>query len=157
VLHSFVHNVEHVVGIQKGQLQNGKPRSMGSQLTCTGTTHNRPTQVDKEAAWIILVSWFKEEKKKNVCTCGSSEKLRLLHKTSTRWWAYTVIASDMPSNITGVLGRTGACIARWPPNTGRNARVSRVLTVKIRQPNHEFTFSVGISFIPYPLILTPVV
>jgi hypothetical protein len=32
-----------------------------------------------------------------------------------------------------------------------------LLTVKIRQPNHEFTFGVGISFIPYPLVLTPVV
>jgi hypothetical protein len=30
-------------------------------------------------------------------------------------------------------------------------------TVKIRQPSHEFTFGVGISFIPYPLVLTPVV
>jgi hypothetical protein len=29
-----------------------------------------------------------------------------------------------------------------------------VLTVKIRQPSHEFTFGVGISFIPYPLVLT---
>jgi hypothetical protein len=35
--------------------------------------------------------------------------------------------------------------------------VVRVLTVKIRQPSHEFTFGVGISFIPYPLVLTPVV
>jgi hypothetical protein len=34
---------------------------------------------------------------------------------------------------------------------------SFVLTVKIRQPSHEFTFGVGISFIPYPLVLTPVV
>jgi hypothetical protein len=33
----------------------------------------------------------------------------------------------------------------------------RLLTVKIRQPSHEFTFGVGISFIPYPLVLTPVV
>jgi hypothetical protein len=33
----------------------------------------------------------------------------------------------------------------------------RVLTVNIRKPNHEFTFGVGISFIPYPLVLTPVV
>jgi hypothetical protein len=33
----------------------------------------------------------------------------------------------------------------------------RVLTVKFRQPNHEFTFGVGITFIPYPLVLTPVV
>jgi hypothetical protein len=32
-----------------------------------------------------------------------------------------------------------------------------VLTVKIRQPSLEFTFGVGISFIPCPLVLTPVV
>jgi hypothetical protein len=34
---------------------------------------------------------------------------------------------------------------------------SAMLTVKIRQPSHEFTFGVGMSFIPYPLVLTPVV
>jgi hypothetical protein len=33
----------------------------------------------------------------------------------------------------------------------------RVLKVKIRQPSHEFTFGVGMNFIPYPLVLTPVV
>jgi hypothetical protein len=33
----------------------------------------------------------------------------------------------------------------------------KMLTVKIRQPSHEFTFGVGMSFIPYPLVLTPVV
>jgi hypothetical protein len=33
----------------------------------------------------------------------------------------------------------------------------QLLTVKIRQPSHEFTFGVGMSFIPYPLVLTPVV
>jgi hypothetical protein len=32
-----------------------------------------------------------------------------------------------------------------------------LLTVKIRQPSHEFTFGVGMSFILYPLVLTPVV
>jgi hypothetical protein len=32
-----------------------------------------------------------------------------------------------------------------------------MLTVKFRQPSHEFTFGVGITFIPYPLVLTPVV
>jgi hypothetical protein len=35
--------------------------------------------------------------------------------------------------------------------------MGEMLTVKIRQPSHEFTFDVGISFIPYPLVLTPVV
>jgi hypothetical protein len=32
-----------------------------------------------------------------------------------------------------------------------------LLTVKIRQTSHEFTFGVSISFIPYSLVLTPVV
>jgi hypothetical protein len=36
-------------------------------------------------------------------------------------------------------------------------KVQDLLMVKIRQPSHEFTFGVGISFIPYPLVLTPVV
>jgi hypothetical protein len=33
----------------------------------------------------------------------------------------------------------------------------RLLTVKFRQPSHEFTFGVGITLIPYPLVLTPFV
>jgi hypothetical protein len=33
--------------------------------------------------------------------------------------------------------------------------MGEMLTVKFRQPSHEFTFVVGISFIPYPLVLTP--
>jgi hypothetical protein len=32
-----------------------------------------------------------------------------------------------------------------------------LLTVKIRQPSHEFTFGVGIGFINYPLVLIHVV
>jgi hypothetical protein len=32
-----------------------------------------------------------------------------------------------------------------------------VLTVKIRQPSHDFTFGVGMTFVSYPLVLTPVV
>jgi hypothetical protein len=36
-------------------------------------------------------------------------------------------------------------------------KLDSLLTVKIRQPSHEFTFGVGMSFIPYPLVLTPVV
>jgi hypothetical protein len=31
----------------------------------------------------------------------------------------------------------------------------RLLTVKICQPSHEFTFGVGMTFVPYPLVLTP--
>jgi hypothetical protein len=32
-----------------------------------------------------------------------------------------------------------------------------LLTVKFRQPSHEFTFGVGMNFISYPLVLTPLV
>jgi hypothetical protein len=35
--------------------------------------------------------------------------------------------------------------------------MGEMLTVKFRQPSHEFTFGVGVSFIPYPLVLTPLV
>jgi hypothetical protein len=33
--------------------------------------------------------------------------------------------------------------------------MGEMLTVKFCQPSHEFTFGVGLSFIPYPLVLTP--
>jgi hypothetical protein len=33
----------------------------------------------------------------------------------------------------------------------------RMLTVKFRQPSHEFTFGVDMSFILYPLVLTPLI
>jgi hypothetical protein len=32
-----------------------------------------------------------------------------------------------------------------------------LLKVKICQPSHEFTFGVGMTFVSYPLVLTPVV
>jgi hypothetical protein len=32
-----------------------------------------------------------------------------------------------------------------------------LLTVKFRQPSKEFTFRVGMTFVSYPLVLTPVV
>jgi hypothetical protein len=35
--------------------------------------------------------------------------------------------------------------------------MGEMLTVKFRQPSHEFTFGVGMSLIPYPLVLTPLV
>jgi hypothetical protein len=34
---------------------------------------------------------------------------------------------------------------------------TQLLTVKIRQPSHEFTFGVGMTFVSYSLVLTPVV
>jgi hypothetical protein len=35
--------------------------------------------------------------------------------------------------------------------------MGEMLTVKFRQPSHEFTFSVDMSFILYPLVLTPLI
>jgi hypothetical protein len=35
--------------------------------------------------------------------------------------------------------------------------MGEMLTVKFRQPSHEFTFGVGMTFISYPLVLTPLV
>jgi hypothetical protein len=32
-----------------------------------------------------------------------------------------------------------------------------LLTMKFSQPSHEFTFGVGMNFISYPLVLTPLV
>jgi hypothetical protein len=32
-----------------------------------------------------------------------------------------------------------------------------MLTMRFRQPSHEFTFGVGMSFILYPMVLTPLV
>jgi hypothetical protein len=32
-----------------------------------------------------------------------------------------------------------------------------VLIVKFRQPSHEFTFGAGMTFVSYPLVLTPLV
>jgi hypothetical protein len=33
--------------------------------------------------------------------------------------------------------------------------MGEMLMVKFRQPSHEFTFGVGMTFVSYPLVLTP--
>jgi hypothetical protein len=35
--------------------------------------------------------------------------------------------------------------------------MGELLMVKIRQLSHEFTFGVGMTFVSYPLVLTPVI
>jgi hypothetical protein len=49
--------------------------------------------------------------------------------------------------------------AKSEPPTPRSRALARaaLLTVKICQPSHEFTFGVGMTFVSYPLVLTPVV
>jgi hypothetical protein len=54
------------------------------------------------------------------------------------------------------MGGDGDCAGASVATRGSASRGTGV-EVKIRQPSHEFTFSFGISFIPYPLVLTPVV
>jgi hypothetical protein len=65
-----------------------------------------------------------------------------------------VIAND-PSNATGAAGAGDGEVTHAPGIAPCVA--AGLLTVKIHQPSHEFTFGVGMSFIPYPLVLTPVV
>jgi DNA modification methylase len=61
------------------------------------------------------------------------------------------------SNIVPVYKKNGkmrVCIDFMDLN---RATPMDVLTVKIRQPSHEFTFGVGMTFVSYSLVLTPVV
>jgi hypothetical protein len=64
-----------------------------------------------------------------------------------------------PAAPEGKALRVGSTLDRnrkWCLSTF-SAPTPTLLTVKIRQPSHEFTFGVGMSFILYPLVLTPVV
>jgi hypothetical protein len=59
-----------------------------------------------------------------------------------------------------IVERLSRIFKDMPPYTAcpvEEYSAARLLTVKIRQPSHEFTFGVGMSFVPYPLVLTPVV
>jgi hypothetical protein len=49
----------------------------------------------------------------------------------------------------------GLPLHRQGPEGEGRLLVAWLLMVKICQPSHEFTFGVGISFIPYPLVLAP--
>jgi hypothetical protein len=53
----------------------------------------------------------------------------------------------------GARGRTGGGGTVWGGEAA--ARCGAVLTVKFRQPSHEFTFGVGMNSIYYPLVLPP--
>jgi hypothetical protein len=71
----------------------------------------------------------------------------------------------LATNDTGFYPGSGQAVRPAVVCTGHYIALHRgarrggnfILTMKIRQPSHEFTFGVGISFIPYPLVLTPVV
>jgi hypothetical protein len=86
-------------------------------------------------------------------------------------WPPAAVAPRRPSFSCAASSSTGAHSKCWralipcrlglsPPAAQSPTTIHgglRLLTVKICQPSHEFTFGVGISFIPYPLVLTPLV
>jgi hypothetical protein len=69
------------------------------------------------------------------------------------------VFDDLIESPAGVMFSQSQPDTPTPPKgqPPEESRAAKLLTVKIRQPSHEFTFGVGISFIPYPLVLTPVV
>jgi hypothetical protein len=63
------------------------------------------------------------------------------------------MSCTLPLDMLGGLART---------NTGGErpegeVSCSSLLMVSFHQPSHEFTFGVGMNFISYPLVLTPLV
>jgi hypothetical protein len=50
----------------------------------------------------------------------------------------------------------GEVMTLSPHDTG-TCKPVHALTVKFRQLSHEFTFGVDMTFVSYPLVLTPVV
>jgi hypothetical protein len=115
-----------------------------------------------------------EEKGKAKGSPSVTEKLQQafhLHPDARRFWAtfpehgYVEGVCHKDSSGSRIRGMSNPItpITRILLATERSRRrkkrekQSLLLTVKIRQPSHEFTFGVGISFIPYPLVLTPVV
>jgi hypothetical protein len=75
-------------------------------------------------------------------------------RNSSLWESPSTTRSRIPCSGSGAMPSPSRMLAA---TTTPSASTSPLLTVKIRQPSHEFTFGVGISFIPYPLVLTPVV
>jgi hypothetical protein len=84
-------------------------------------------------------------------------------KVPSRFLKYLVLtyrstpATSRPGSISSSSCRC-RCTTLGPEDVGAKDGVSaKVLKVKIRQPSHEFTFGVDMSFILYPLVLTPLV
>jgi hypothetical protein len=107
-----------------------------------------------------------------------STSSRRLSASSTRSWPFFIKSWGWTQSLaTDGLHKTSLCrsspsrgttsdasAAQLPSSHGPAPRCCRhgdehatMLTVKFRQPSHEFTFSVCISFISYPLVLTPLV
>jgi hypothetical protein len=67
-------------------------------------------------------------------------------------FSWTVEAQEALDKLKATLAHA---LILTPPQDGEPLYI--LLTVKIRQPSHEFTFGVGMTFVSYRLVLTPVV
>jgi hypothetical protein len=77
--------------------------------------------------------------------------------TSTTSYFESRVELTLNTLSSGAAGSRGTSLVCSAASKQPTCLAVELLTVKIRQPSHEFTFGVGISFIPYPLVLTPVV
>jgi hypothetical protein len=71
------------------------------------------------------------------------------------------INPDQPRTSTTAAPRKPQHHRLWSPRSESKSffflKRAHVLTVKFHQPSHEFTFGVGMTFISYALVLTPLV
>jgi hypothetical protein len=65
-----------------------------------------------------------------------------------------VVEGTVGSSELNLVGRLGSIASMGSPAPNQ---FILLLTVKFRQPSHEFTFGVGMTFVSYPLVPTPVV
>jgi hypothetical protein len=115
--------------------------------------------------------WIENEPKEKWCLLHSTRGVRFGIKTTNFAEVYNAVLHG--AGVIHYCHNWVLRTAQWSTfmsvqikNTHNNGWYSEIvlhsndcvlLTVKIRQPSHEFTFGVGMSFIPYPLVLTPVV
>jgi hypothetical protein len=75
---------------------------------------------------------------------------------------YVIPADHAPSASPGAVNNFSAFsrrlrAIRYPKDFKPSIEKYDGVAVKFCQPSHEFTFGVGMTFVSYPLVLTPVV
>jgi transposase InsO family protein len=88
--------------------------------------------------------------RKNRTLCEMARTMLDEHRTPRRFWAEAVnIACYVSNRIYLRVHKKKTCYELM------HGRI--LLMVKFRQPSHEFTIGVGMTFVSYQLVLTPVV